>query len=230
VLVNGRAFDLSQIAGRAAAIVEAWFPGQDGAAAIAAILAGDVNPSGKTTLGFSRGAGAQPGSYDHKPLARGVPPLPAFVPVFAFGHGLSYTHFEYQALSVMPERVATDGVAEIAFTLRNTGARDGEEIVQLYLRDPIASVTRPVQQLRGFARVALAAGAAARVVFRVHADLCSFTGRDLTRIVEPGRIEVSVGASSADPRLSGSFEISGPTRRVGEGRVLLPEVAITRLA
>jgi hypothetical protein len=149
------------------------------------------------------------------------------VPVFAFGHGLSYTRFEYEALSVTPERVDTDGAVELAFTLRNAGARDGEEVVQLYLRDPIASVTRPVQQLRGFARVALAAGASARVVFRVHADLCSFTGRDLARIVEAGRIEVSVGASSTDPRLSGSFELTGPTRRVGEGRVLLPDVVIT---
>ena len=226
VLVNGRPFDLSQIAGRAAAILEAWFPGQDGAAAIAAILAGDVNPSGKTTLGFSGGAGAQPSFYDHKPLSRGVPPFPAFVPVFAFGHGLSYTRFEYEGLSVTPERIATDGAVEIAFTLRNAGARDGEEIVQLYLRDPIASVTRPVQQLRGFARVALAAGGAARVLFRVHADLCSFTGRDLARIVEPGRIEVSVGASSADVRMRGAFELTGPMRHVGEGRVLVPEVVV----
>ncbi len=134
VLVNGRAFDLSQIAGRAAAIVEAWFPGQDGGAAIAAVLAGDVVPSGKTTLGFSRGAGAQPRSYDHKPLARGVPPLPAFEPVFAFGHGLSYTRFEYEALSITPACTETDGSVTIAFTLRNAGERDGEEVVQLYLQ------------------------------------------------------------------------------------------------
>ena len=226
VLVNGRAFDLSQIAGRAAAIVEAWFPGQDGAAAIAAVLAGDANPSGKTTLGFSRGAGAQPRFYDHKPLARGVPPLPAFEPVFAFGHGLSYTRFEYEALSITPECVGTDGSVNIAFTLRNAGARDGEEVVQLYLSDPVASVTRPVQQLRGFARVALAAGASAQIQFRVHADLCSFTGPDLARIVEPGRIEVAVGASSTDLRLRGAFELSGRVRRVGEDRVLAPDLSV----
>jgi hypothetical protein len=116
---------------------------------------------------------------------------------------------------------------ELAFTLRNAGARDGEEIVQLYLRDPIASVTRPVQQLRGFARVALAAGTSARVVFRVHADLCSFTGRDLARIVEAGRIEVSIGASSADVRLAGHFELTGPVRRPGEQRALTPQLQIT---
>jgi len=224
VLVNGRAFDLSRIAGRAAAIIEAWFPGQDGAAAIAAVLAGDVNPSGKTTVGFSRGVGAQPSSYDHKALARGVPPFPAFVPVFAFGHGLSYTRFEYEALSITPACIGTDGSVEISFTLRNAGTRDGDEIVQLYLSDPVASVTRPVQQLRGFARVSLAAGAAARVGFRVHADLCSFTGPDLARIVEPGRIEVALGASSADLRLRGAFEFSGRVRRVGEDRVLAPEL------
>ncbi len=226
VLVNGRPFDLSRIAGRAAAIVEAWFPGQDGAAAIAAVLAGDVNPSGKTTLGFARGAGVQPRFYDHKPLACGVPRLPAFEPVFAFGHGLSYTSFAYDALSITPERVATDGQVEVAFTLRNTGPRDGEEIVQLYLHDPVASVTRPVRQLRGFARVALAAGAAARVAFRVHADLCSFSGPDLARIVEAGRIEVAVGASSADLRLQGAFHIDGALRRVGEDRVLMTPVSI----
>ena len=226
VLVNGRPFDLSRIAGRAAAIVEAWFPGQDGAAAIAAVLAGDINPSGKTTLGFARGAGAQPRFYDHKALAQGVPPLPAFAPVFAFGHGLSYTRFEYDALAITPERVATDGRVEIAFTLRNAGSRDGEEVVQLYLHDPVASVTRPVQQLRGFARVALAAGAAARVTFRLHADLCSFSGPDLARIVEAGRIEVAVGASSADLRLRGAFDIEGPLRRVGEDRVLATVVSI----
>jgi hypothetical protein len=224
--VNGRPFDLSQVAGRAAAIVEAWFPGQDGAAAIAAVLAGDIAPSGKTTLGFARGAGAQPRFYDHKPLARGVPPLPAFEPVFAFGHGLSYTTFAYADLAIGPERVATDGSVEIAFTLRNAGSRDGEEIVQLYLHDPVASVTRPVQQLRGFARVALGAGAAARVAFRVHADLCSFSGPDLARIVEPGRIEVAVGASSADLRLRGAFTLDGPLRRVGEDRVLASAVTI----
>jgi hypothetical protein len=230
VLVNGRPFDLSQIAERAAAIVEAWFPGQDGAAAIAAVLAGDINPSGKTTLGFARGAGVQPRFYDHKALACGVPRLPAFAPVFAFGHGLSYTRFEYEELAITPERVATDGRVEIAFTLRNAGSRDGEEVVQLYLHDPVASVTRPVQQLRGFARVALAVGAAVRVTFRVHADLCSFSGLDLARIVEPGRIEVAVGASSADLRLRGAFTLDGPLRRTSESRVLSSTVSTLPVA
>lgn len=229
VLVNGRPFDLSAVAGRAAAILEAWFPGQDGGAAIAAVLAGDVNPSGKTSLGFARGAGAMPRSYDHRPLARGVPPLPEFEPVFAFGHGLSYTCFEYADLAVAPREIPVDGAVEIGCTIRNTGARAGEEVVQLYLRDPVASVARPVRQLRGFARVALRAGASARVTFGVSADLCAFTGPDLARIVEPGRIEVEVGASSADLRLLGAFVLGGTVRRVGEDRALAPRVRVEPL-
>lgn len=226
VLVNGRPFDLSRIAGRAAAIVEAWFPGQDGAAAIAGVLAGDVNPCGKTTLGFARGAGAMPRSYDEKTLSQGVPRLPAFETIFPFGHGLSFTRFEYDALEIAPDAIPTDGEVVVRLRVRNAGARDGVEIVQLYLADPIASVTRPLRQLRGFARVPLAAGAAARVELRLSADLCSFTGADLVRIVEPGRIDVAVGASSGDLRLHGRFELTGAVRRTGEDRALAPEVRI----
>lgn len=226
VLVNGRPFDLSRIAGRAAAIVAAWFPGQDGGAAIADVLTGAVNPSGKTSLTFARGAGAMPRSYDAKELTRGVPPLPAFEPVFAFGHGLSYTRFAYADLAITPDVIGTDGTVEIACTLRNAGARAGAEVVQLYLRDPVASVTRPLRQLRGFARVALEPGAAARVRFEVPADLCSFTGADLVRIVEPGRIDVEIGASSADARLTGAFELRGKVRRLAEDRALAPRVSV----
>ena len=227
VLVNGRPFDLSRIAGRAAAIVEAWFPGQDGAAAIAGVLAGDVNPSGKTSLSFARGAGAMPRSYDARTLSAGVPALPAFAPVFAFGHGLSYTRFEYADLAVTPAAIPTDGEVVVGLRLRNAGARAGAEVVQLYLSDPLASVTRPLQQLRGFARVELAPGAAARIEFRVPADLCAFTGADLARIVEPGRIDVAVGASSADLRLRGSFTITGAVRRVGEDRALRSSATVS---
>jgi beta-glucosidase len=230
VLVNGRPFDLSRIAGRAAAIVEAWFPGQDGAAAIAGVLAGDVNPSGKTSLGFARGAGAMPRSSDEKLLSQGVPKLPAYDAVFPFGHGLSYTRFEYDALAIAPAAIPADGEVVVRFRVRNAGARAGVEVAQLYLSDPVASVTRPLRQLRGFARVALAAGAAATVEMRVPADLCAFTGRDLARVVEPGRIEVAVGASSGDLRLGGAFEITGALRRVGEDRALAPRVEVTPIA
>lgn len=226
VLVNGRPFDLSAVVGRAAAIVETWFPGQDGANALAGVLAGDVNPCGKTTLTFARGAGAMPRSYDEKTLTQGVPKLPAHEAVFPFGHGLSYARFDYDALDVSPAAIANDGEVVVRFRVRNASTRDGVEIAQLYLSDPVASVTRPLRQLRAFARIPLAAGAAARVTIRLEADLCSFTGRDGARIVEPGRIEIAVGASSADLRLQGAFEIEGPVRRTGEDRVLAPIVQV----
>lgn len=226
VLVNGRPFDLSGLAGRAAAIVEAWFPGQDGAVAIADVLTGERNPSGKTTVTFARGAGVMPRHHDHKALAAGIPPLPAFAPVFPFGHGLSYTRFEYADLAIAPDATATDGEIRVACTVRNIGQRAGDEVVQLYLRDPVASVTRPVRELRGFARVRLAAGEGVRLTFRVSADLVAFTGPEGTRIVEPGRIEVQIGASSEDIRLRGEWRLEGPTRRVGEDRRFLAEGTI----
>lgn len=224
VLVNGRPFDLSGVAERCAAIVEAWFPGQDGAAAIADVLTGAAEPGGRSPVTFARGAGAMPRHHDHKALGAGIPPLPAFAPLFPFGHGLSYTSFEYTDLAIEPAEAPTDGSVTIACTVRNTGTRAGDEVVQLYLRDPVASVTRPVHELRGFARVPLAPGAAARVTFRVPAELAAFTGPELVRIVEPGRIEVAIGASSADLRLRGAFTLAGPVRPVGEARAFLAGV------
>ncbi len=226
VLVNGRPFDLSGLAGRAAAIVEAWFPGQDGAAAIADVLTGERNPSGKTTVTFSRGAGVMPRHHDHKGLAAGIPPLPAFAPVFPFGHGLSYTRFEYGSLVIAPNTSQTDGEISVSCSVRNTGERAGDEVVQLYLHDPVASVTRPVRELRGFARVRLSAGEGVRLTFRVSADLVAFTGPEGTRIVESGPIEVQIGASSEDIRLRGEWRLAGPTRRVGEERRFLAEGSI----
>ncbi|MDJ0865860.1 MAG: glycoside hydrolase family 3 N-terminal domain-containing protein [Myxococcota bacterium] len=229
VLVNGRPPALDAVDGRAAAIVEAWFPGQDGAAAVVDVLLGDANPGGKTTVSFSRGAGVQPAAYDHKALARGIPPHPDFEPVFPFGHGLSYTRFEYEDLALSADRVPTDGAVEVSFTLRNAGDRAGDEVVQLYLRDEVASVTRPVQELRGFRRVALAAGAAARVHFELPAALFAFTGPALRRIVEPGRAEVRIGASSRDSRLTASLELTGTVHEVGEERPFLAAARIEPL-
>jgi hypothetical protein len=229
VLLNGRPPAIPRIAERAAAIVEAWFPGQAGAGAIADALFGDLNPGGKTTVTFSRGAGVQPCFYNHHALARGMPPLPAYEPVFAFGHGLSYTRFEYSQLAIEPAEIPVDGALRIACAVRNVGDRAGDEVVQLYLRDAVASVVRPVRELKGFRRISLEPGEACRVVFRLHADLLAFTGREGRRIVEPGRVDVMVGASSADIRLEGGFELAGAVREVGEDRVLATPVEVERL-
>jgi beta-glucosidase len=226
VLLNGRPFDLSSIKSRAAAILEAWFPGQAGAAVIVDALFGDLNPGGKTTLTFSQGAGTQPGFYNHKFLAGGIPRLPEFEPVFPFGHGLSYTDFEYTDLSLAPREVPVDGEVVISFTIRNVGARPGDEVVQLYFQDLWASVTRPIKELKGFVRLTLQPGQAKRILFTVHADLLSFTGIDYKRIVEPGEFKVMIGASSEDIRLKGEFSLTGDAREVGEDRSLTSRVEI----
>ncbi|MBO0807555.1 MAG: fibronectin type III-like domain-contianing protein, partial [Actinobacteria bacterium] len=126
-----------------------------------------------------------------------------------------------------PVRIATDGAADISCTLRNTGDRPGAEVVQLYLRDPVAQVVRPVRYLAGFARVELAPGQACRVSFRVHADRTAFCGRDGKLVVEPGLIEAEIGASAAGIRLRGSLTLTGPERVVGAARVLTTPVTVT---
>jgi beta-glucosidase len=226
VLLNGRPFTLESAASRAAAIVEAWFPGQDGSAVIADVLTGRRNPSGKLTLSFPRAVGAEPIVYNHKALARGFPTQDEFGFVFPFGHGLSYTTFGYSDLEVESAEVPVDGAIVASFTLTNTGDRAGAEVAQLYVCDPVATITRPVLELKGFARVELEPGEQRRVTFTLPTDLLSFTGVDFRRIVEPGTLEVKVGASSADIRLETSVELVGDVRVCGEDRALFTEVEL----
>jgi beta-glucosidase len=226
VLLNGRPFTLGDVASRAAAIVEAWFPGQDGAAVIADVLTGARNPSGKLTVSFPLAAGAEPIFYNHKPLARGFPSQDDFGFLFPFGHGLSYTTFAYDDLQIESIDVPVDGEIVLSFSLSNTGDRAGAEIAQLYVRDPVASITRPVLELKGFARVDLDPGERRLLTFAVPADLLSFTGVDGRRIVEPGLIRLNVGASSADIRLEGNVHLTGATRIVGEHRALFSRVEV----
>lgn len=224
VLVNGRPFAMPELAREAAAIVEAWFPGQGGAEAIADLVFGDLNPGGKTTLTFSQTVGTQPNFYNHKFLGPGIPRLPEAEPVFAFGHGLSYTEFEYSDLELSSADVPVDGQVEVTIFVKNTGDRAGDEVVQLYIQDLLASITRPVKELKGFARISLEPDETKRITFTLPADLLSFTGVDYQRIVEPGDIRVMVGSSSRDIRLEGTFTLTGETRVVGEDRALSSQV------
>jgi beta-glucosidase len=224
VLLCGRPHALGPLAERAAAIVVGWFPGQEGAAAIADVLTGAVNPAGRTPVSFVASAGAAPFAYNHPVLSEGLPRAPHFGARFPFGHGLSYTRFAYSALSIAPAEVAPDGTVEIACVVENTGDRAGDEVVQLYVTDPVRSVVPPVQELKGFVRVSLAPGERMQVRFALPIDVLAFTGADLVRIVEPGAIDVGIGASSADIRLSGRCTIVGPRRTVGEHRRLITEV------
>jgi hypothetical protein len=141
-------------------------------------------------------------------------------PAFPFGHGLSYTSFGYDNLRVSAEELDTAETAQVRVTVRNTGDRDGDEVVQLYAADPVASVTRPVTQLIGFARVGLAAGESAEVTFAVHPDRLSFTGRTLERIVEPGEVTFRVGTAGATYAGPLSVQLVGPTRIIRGERVM----------
>ena len=230
VLVTGRPYALGAVAGRLAAVVQAFFPGEEGGRAIAGVLTGRVTPSGKLPVEIPRLPGAQPSTYLRSPNAArhggsDVDPTP----LFAFGHGLSYTTFDYEDLELSADLVPTDGGVGISCTVRNTGSVAGTEVVQLYLSDPVASVVRPVRWLAGFARVALAPGESARVAFRLHADRTAFSGGDGARIVEPGVIAVAIGGASDDLPLAGSFALTGPVRGVDAGRVLSTPASVRLL-
>jgi beta-xylosidase len=221
VLLAGRPYSLGRAVGEAGAIVQSFFPGEEGTHAIAGVLSGRVNPSGRLPVSVPRGPGSQPAGYLGAKLAHAgavstIDPTPAF----AFGHGLSYTRFDWTDLTVETREAPTDGEFILSFTVRNIGARSGTEVVQLYLHDPVASVVQPVQRLVGYARVDLAPGEARRLRATVPADLASFTGRDGRRVVEPGELELRLAASSADPRLTARVRLTGPERHLDHTRRL----------
>jgi beta-xylosidase len=196
VLLTGRPYALGAYADRTAAIVQAFFPGEEGANAVAGVLSGRVNPSGRLPIGIPQRAGGQPYSYLAPPLGQrsevsNLDPTPRF----PFGHGLSYTTFEWSEPAVSAESFRTDEAVDVEVTVRNVGDRAGTEVVQLYLHDPVAQVTRPVARLIGYARVPLEPGEQARVRFEVHADLTSFTGRRGVRVVEPGELELRLSTA-----------------------------------
>ncbi|SFR71794.1 beta-xylosidase [Agromyces sp. CF514] len=226
-LLAGRPYTLGTAPDRAAGILEAFFAGEEGTRAIAGILSGRVSPSGRLPVSVPASAGVHPSTYLASPLARanGVSSIDPTAR-YPFGHGLTYTSFDWSEWSGDESRTATDTAATVRLRVRNSGERDGVEVVQLYLHDPVASVVRPVQRLVGFARVPLGAGEAADIRFTVPADLASFTGRDGERIVEPGRLVLSVGRSSGDLVFSHEVELTGPVRRVDHLRRLHPDVGI----
>jgi beta-xylosidase len=236
VLVTGRPYAIGAVAGRLAAVVQAFFPGEEGGNAIAGVLTGLVNPSGKLPVEIPRDAGAQPSTYlrsRNASLHSGSSVDPT--PLFSFGHGLSYTTFGYSDLTLSADRMPTDGSVDVSCTVRNTGAVAGTEVAQLYLSDPVSSVVRPVRWLAGFTRVDLAPGEAARVTFSVHADRTAIIGQDpLTgrpggRIVEPGEIIVAIGGASDNLPLAGSVTIGGSTRATGLDRILHTPVSVKKL-
>jgi beta-xylosidase len=227
VLLTGRPYALGRWHGRLAAVVQAFFPGEEGGPAVAGVLSGRVNPSGRLPVSVPQLPGGQPWTYLQPPLglAGGVSNLDP-TPLYAFGHGRSYTTFAWESQPVAAE-IGTDGSCDVAVTVRNTGDRAGAEVVQLYLHDPVASVTRPDVRLIGYRRLELEPGEAARVTFRFHADLSAFTDRRGTRVVEPGALELRLAASSADVRHTARLRLTGPVRELGADRLLRCETEVS---
>jgi beta-glucosidase len=226
VLLNGRPFAMPGLAEKTAAILEAWFPGQEGAGVIVDAIFGKINPGGKTTLTFSRDAGVQPQFYNHKFLSPGIPKLPEYEPVFPFGHGLSYTSFEYSNLVLSDTEIPIDSEITISCDVRNAGDCQGDEVVQLYVQDITASITRPVKELKGFKRVALRPDEQKTVIFTVPVDMFAFTGPDFRKRIEPGEMVIYIGSSSKDIRLTAQFNLIGELYYPGENRSLCSRVDI----
>ena len=230
-LLAGRPYALGRAVTEAAAIVQSFFPGEEGATAIARVLSGAVNPSGRLPVSVPALAGTQPTTYLASPLARAsdvsnIDPTAAF----AFGHGLGYSPFEWSSFEVARDELTTDDTVEAGLTVHNAGDRAGVEVVQVYLHDPVASVVRPVQRLVAYARVPLEPGESARVHFAVPADLAQFTGRDGARRVEPGALELRFARSSSATVFTAAVTLTGPVRTVDHTRALHAAVSVAPVA
>jgi beta-glucosidase len=217
VLVNGRPLSIGWVVNNVPAILESWMGGSQSGNAIADILFGDVNPSAKLPVTFPRTVGQVPMYYNY--MNTGRPPeaenrytskyfdMP-WTPLFPFGYGLSYTKFKITNLQLSASRIDANGKLTVSVEVENTGARAGDEVVQLYIRDPVASMTRPVKELKGFQRVALQPGQKRRVEFVLDREHLGFWNREMRYVVEPGEFRLMVGSSSADV-IEAKFEVAG---------------------
>ena len=206
LLINGRPLAVPLLAERVPAIVEAWYAGQEGGTAIGEVLFGEVNPGGKLPVTFPRHSGQLPVYYNRRPTSFRNHLDLTREPLWAFGSGLSYTTFQLDELRVASPAIGPGGTTEVSVRVRNSGARAGDEVVQLYIRDQVSSVTRPVKELRGFARVTLQPGESKTVTFKLGPDELSLIDRRMQRVVEPGRFDVMVGTSSAT-QLTASLDV-----------------------
>ncbi len=231
VLVSGRPYAIPRLDEHVNAILEAWLPGEEGGAAVADVLYGEINPGGKLPITFPRHVGQLPIFYNHKPSGMKSHMYRDYVsekatPLYPFGHGLSYTTFEYRELSIERRQATRGETVDISLIVTNTGDVCGDEVVQLYIRDEYASVPRPMKELKGYARLKLEPGASKNVTFRLPVNQLAFYDIELNLVLEPGRIFVMVGSSSDDIRLRGEFEILGERKMLVKERVFLCPVEI----
>jgi len=231
VLVNGRPYAVPWLAENAAALLEAWLPGEEGGTAVTEILFGDANPGGKLPITFPRHVGQVPIFYNHKPSGMKSNCYIDYVsekvtPLYPFGHGLSYTTFGYSDLAISRKQVTRGEQLDIALKVQNTGEVAGDEVVQVYIQQIYASTPRPVKELKAYARVTLHPGESKTVTFHLPVDQLAFYDTDLNLVLEPGPIRVMVGSSSEDIRLRGNFEIVGAAKMTVPKRVFATPVTL----
>jgi beta-glucosidase len=218
VLITGRPYAFPWLAEHASAILQAWLPGEEGGGAIADALFGEINPGGKLPITFPRGVGQLPITYSVTPSGLGSFWYTDYVdekvtPLYPFGYGLSYTAFAYADLEISPQVAMPGEKVDISLTVQNTGRLAGDEVVQLYVRDEIGCVPRPIKELKGYVRLSLLPGESKAITFHLPVDQLAFYDSSLNLVLEPGKSRVMLGSSSQDIRLSGEFTISG-TRKM----------------
>jgi beta-glucosidase len=208
VVVGGSAVTMHPWLDQVDGVLDVWYPGEEGGNAVADVVFGDYNPAGRLPITFPVSVGQVPLIYNHKPTGRTdyYYDLPG-EPLFPFGFGLSYSTFAYSNLRFKKGTINTGDSVRVQFTVQNTGRRDGDEVVQFYIRDLIASVARPVLELKGFQRVHLRAGETRELFFTVSPEMLMMFDRSMKRVIEPGDFRLLVGSSATDIRLRGSFSV-----------------------
>jgi len=202
LLYNGRPLSINYLAQNVPVIFECWYLGQENGHAVADVLFGEVNPSGKLPITIPRSAGHLPVFYNYKPSARRGYLFDDVSPLYAFGYGLSYTTFAIKNVRLAKPKIKTNGSTQVMADLTNTGKREGAEVVQMYIRDAVSSVTRPVKELKGFQKVSLRPGETKAVSFEITPDLLAFYDVNMKYVVEPGEFFIMIGNSSRDEDLT----------------------------
>ena len=240
ILMNGRPMAIPKLAAQSPALLETWFLGVEAGNAIVDVLLGEMNPGGKLPAAFPRVTGQSPIYYSHRNTGRPANPdlskdttryhdLP-ITPLFPFGHGLSYTSFAYSDLTLSSNEIGENEQISIAVTITNDGQVTGDEVVQLYIRDPIARIAQPIKQLRGFKRLTLTPGTSKRVEFTLTPAQFAYYGNDGQWITEAGRIDLMIGSSSADIRLQGTINIQFEGRGEIPAAAIMSPVIVTQVA